>query len=61
MHPVSAALIRFVGASLEQVRAELVEEGRRARAQEEPRQLARTANEIAQVLNEDLVTQGRVA
>ncbi len=56
-HPVAAALIGFIGASLERVRAELVEEGRKARAEEETRRLARTANEIAQLLNEDLATQ----
>lgn len=56
-HPVAAALIGLAGASLEQVRAELVEEGRQARAEEETRRLARTASEIAEVLNEDLDTQ----
>ncbi len=53
-HPVAAALVAFVGHSLEEVRAELVEEYRQRRNQQEFRQLERQADEIAKVLNEDL-------
>lgn len=53
-HPVAAVLIGFVGASLEAVRAELVEEFRRRRDEQQYRDLQRQADQIARILNEDL-------
>lgn len=54
-HPVALALLTFIGASLEQVRAELVDEGKHARADAEARRLRKTTNAIEAILNEDLV------
>ncbi len=53
-HPVAATLIGFIGASLEQVRAELVEEFRKRRNEQEFKDLQRQADQIARILNEDL-------
>jgi hypothetical protein len=53
-HPVAAALVGFIGASLEQVRSELVERHRSAKKEDEARRLAEAADEIADLLNRDL-------
>lgn len=54
-HPVAVALMSFIGGSLEQVRGELVAEGKRARADAEARRLRATTSAIEDILNEDLV------
>jgi hypothetical protein len=46
-HPVAAALVGFIGSSLEVVRKKLVEERRQARDREESRKLSEAAAEIA--------------
>jgi hypothetical protein len=56
-HPVVALLLGFVGSKLEQVRQELVANERDAREQEEARRLAKQADDLADVLNEDFVSQ----
>jgi hypothetical protein len=53
-HPVVQALIPFIGASLEQVRQELVEEGRKAKADADRRRLRETTDKIEAILNADL-------
>lgn len=53
-HPVAAALIAFIGAALEEVRAELAEEFKRRRDEREFKELQRQADQIAKILNEDL-------
>lgn len=53
-HPVVQALIPFIGASLEQVRQELVEAGKQAAAEEDRRRLKKTTSEIQDILNADL-------
>lgn len=53
-HPVAAALIGFIGASLEVVRAELAEEFKSRRDEREFKELQRQADRIARILNEDL-------
>lgn len=53
-HPVALALTAFIGASLEQVRAELVEDGRKARADAEAKRLRATTSAIEEILNADL-------
>jgi len=53
-HPVAAVLIGFIGASLETMRAELVDEFRRRRDEQEFKDLQRQADQIARILNEDL-------
>lgn len=53
-HPVVQALIPFIGASLEQVRQELVEEGRKAKADADRRRLKETTDKIEAILNADL-------
>lgn len=53
-HPVALALIMFIGASLEQVRAELVAEGRKQKAEADAKRLKETTNKIEKILNEDL-------
>ncbi|MFI1997009.1 ATP-binding protein [Actinoplanes sp. NPDC020271] len=53
-HPAVQALIPFIGASLEQVRQELVEGGRRAKADADRRRLKETTDKIEQILNADL-------
>lgn len=53
-HPVALALTTFIGASLEQVRQELVEEGRRVKADADARRLKETTDKIADILNDDL-------
>lgn len=53
-HPVAQALIAFIGASLEQVRAELVEEAKKTRADADAKRLKATTDAISSVLNADL-------
>ncbi len=53
-HPVVQALIPFIGASLEQVRQELVEAGRQAKADADRKRLKETTDKIQQILNADL-------
>lgn len=53
-HPVVQALIPFIGASLEVVRQELVEGGRRAKADADRRRLKETTGKIEAILNADL-------
>lgn len=53
-HPVVQALIPFIGSSLEQVRQELVEEGRKAKADADRRRLKETTDKIEAILNADL-------
>lgn len=53
-HPVVQALIPFIGASLEQVRQELVAAGRQAKADADRRRLRETTDRIEQILNTDL-------
>lgn len=53
-HPVVQALIPFIGASLEQVRQELVEVGRQAKADADRKRLKETTDKIEQILNTDL-------
>lgn len=53
-HPVVQALIPFIGASLEQVRHELVEAGRQAKADADRKRLKETTDKIEQILNADL-------
>ncbi len=56
-HLVAIALTSFVGASLETVRAAIVDESRKAKEDVVAARLAAQAEEIAKVLNEDLATQ----
>lgn len=53
-HPVVQALIPFIGSGLEQVRQELVEEGRREKADADRRRLKETTSKIEDILNADL-------
>jgi hypothetical protein len=53
-HPVVQALIPFIGASLEQVRQELVEAGRQAKADADRKRLKETTDKIQEILNADL-------
>ena len=53
-HPVALALTTFIGASLEQLRQELVEAGRKAKADADSRRLKQTTDKIADILNADL-------
>lgn len=53
-HPVAAALTAFIGASLESVRSELVEEGKKTRADAEAKRLRETTSKIESLLNADL-------
>jgi hypothetical protein len=55
-HPVAAALIGFIGASLEHVREELASEYRRRRDEQEFKELQRQADRIARILNDDLAS-----
>lgn len=54
-HPVAIALLSFIGGSLEQVRAELVAEGKKARAEADAKRLRATTSAIETILNQDLV------
>lgn len=56
-HPVVAVLLGFIGSKLEEVRKALLEEHRSAREQEDARRLARHANDLADLLNDDFRTQ----
>lgn len=53
-HPVVQVLIPFVGASLEQVRQELVDAGRQAKADADRKRLKETTDKIEEILNADL-------
>lgn len=53
-HPVALALIAFIGASLEQVRQELVAVGKEARALADAKRLRETTSKIEEILNADL-------
>ena len=53
-HPVAAALLGFIGSSMEQVRSVLVEEARQMRRQADAKRLAKEAEQIAELLNNDL-------
>jgi hypothetical protein len=53
-HPVAMALIAFIGASLETVRADLVDAGRKARADADALRLKATTSAIEELLNADL-------
>ena len=52
-HPVAQCLIGFIGASLDQVRKELVRETKDAQQDEQLRRLAQEASKIADILNDD--------
>jgi Histidine kinase-, DNA gyrase B-, and HSP90-like ATPase len=56
-HPVVAVLVGFIGSKLEQVRQEMVSEHKSAREEEEARRLAKQADALADLLNEDFRTQ----
>lgn len=56
-HPVVAVLVGFIGSKLEQVRRELIAKEREARDAEEARRLARQADLLAEILNEDFREQ----
>ncbi|MHA6695296.1 ATP-binding protein [Homoserinimonas sp. A520] len=53
-HQVAVTLIGFIGASLEQVRMELVDVGRRAKADADAKRLKETTSKIEGILNADL-------
>ncbi len=53
-HPVALALTTFIGASLEQVRQELVEAGKKAKVDADAKRLRETTNKIEEILNSDL-------
>jgi len=55
-HPVSVALIPFIGSKLEEVRLRLVQRQREARKSEQARRLAQEADRIAEILNRDFET-----
>jgi hypothetical protein len=52
-HPVSLALVQFIGAHLDEVRRRQVAKLREAKKSEEARRLANLADKIAELLNED--------
>ncbi len=52
-HPVVACLLGFIGSKLEDVRAALVRRSKEAHKTEQARRLAREADKIAEILNED--------
>ncbi len=56
-HPVVAVLVGFVGSKLEAVRQELVAEHKTAREEEEARRLAKQADALADILNDDFRSQ----
>jgi hypothetical protein len=53
-HPVAAALLGFIGSSMEHIRQILVDEARQIRKQADAQRLAKEAEQIAALLNEDL-------
>lgn len=60
-HPVVAVLIPYIGASLEDVRARLVEREREVKKTEEARRLSEESSRIAEILNKDFqVLQARL-
>src|SRR6266487_3661561 len=56
-HPVVAVLVGFIGSKMEQVRQELVAEHKAAREEEEARRLAKQADALADILNDDFRSQ----
>ncbi len=56
-HPVVAVLVGFIGSKMEQVRQELVAEHKRAREEEQARRLAKQADALAEILNDDFRSQ----
>lgn len=61
-HPVAQALIPFIGSKLEEVRKHLLKKLADARRSEEARRLAREADKIAELINEDFRSvMGRLA
>jgi hypothetical protein len=58
-HPVVAVLVGFIGSKLEEVRAEIAAEHRKARQTEQARRLAAESAKIAEVLNDDFRDQQR--
>jgi hypothetical protein len=58
-HPVVAVLVGFIGSKLEEVRAEIAAEHKRARQTEQARRLAVESAKIADVLNNDFRDQQR--
>jgi len=52
-HPVASILVGFIGAKLEQVRANLVRQAKEARKSEQARRLEVQAQKIAELLNSD--------
>lgn len=58
-HPVVAMLVGFIGSKLEEVRAELSAEHKKARQTEQARRLAAESAKIAEVLNSDFREQQR--
>ena len=56
-HPVVAVLVGFIGSKMEQVRQELVAEYKSAREEEEARRLAKQADALADILNDDFRSQ----
>jgi hypothetical protein len=52
-HRVVSVLLGFIGSKLEEVRATLVRKSKEARKTEQARRLAREADKIAEILNED--------
>lgn len=52
-HPVAVVLLSFIGSKLEEVRRQLVEQEKEARKTEHARRLAKQADKIAEILNED--------
>ncbi len=55
-HPVASVLVGFIGARLEQVRAELVRRAKDSRKSEQARRLEMQAQRIAELLNTDFNT-----
>lgn len=56
-HPVVAVLVGFIGSKLEQMRAELLADQRKARESEQARRLASESARIAELLNMDFQEQ----
>jgi hypothetical protein len=56
-HPVVAVLVGFIGSKVEQVRQELMDEHKTAREEEEARRLAKQADALADILNDDFRSQ----
>jgi len=57
IHPVVAVLLGFVGSKLERARRDIVASEREAREEEEARRLAKQADALAEILNDDFASQ----